>query len=153
MLDARSPLVDVTTVSGPGVTLSESAGFTLTQISGDDGVLRKASKGTALRIAPKQVWLIDAQPAATKGLFITPLSSSRTRFLLEGAKSRDVLARCAFIDFEMLKQGHFVTTGIHHTPVLIHCIGEHSFHIYAMRTFAVSVWEWVADAIKGLKHD
>ncbi len=37
-------------------------------------------------------------------------------------------------------------TGIHHTPVLIHCTGENSFHIYALRTFALSLWEWLVDA-------
>jgi sarcosine oxidase gamma subunit len=30
--------------------------------------------------------------------------------------------------------------------VLVHCVGENRFEIYALRTFAVSVYEWLADA-------
>jgi sarcosine oxidase gamma subunit len=36
--------------------------------------------------------------------------------------------------------------------VTIHCIGENSFHIYALRTFALNVWEWLCDVAEGLEH-
>ena len=42
--------------------------------------------------------------------------------------------------------GQFALTGIHHTPVLVHRSGEQRYEIYAMRTFALSVWEWLSDA-------
>jgi methylglutamate dehydrogenase subunit D len=58
------------------------------------------------------------------------------------------------IDFDAahFKPGHFVMTGIHHTPVTIHCVSENSFHIYALRTFARNVWEWLCDVAEGLDH-
>jgi heterotetrameric sarcosine oxidase gamma subunit len=37
-------------------------------------------------------------------------------------------------------------TGLHHTPVLLHCTAEQRFELYAMRTFAMNVWEWLEDA-------
>jgi sarcosine oxidase gamma subunit len=37
-------------------------------------------------------------------------------------------------------------TGIHHTPVLVHCTNENRFEIYALRTFALSVHDWLTDA-------
>ena len=50
--------------------------------------------------------------------------------------------------------GQFALTGIHHTPVLVHRSGEQRYEIYAMRTFALSVWEWLSDAALplGLRH-
>jgi methylglutamate dehydrogenase subunit D len=48
------------------------------------------------------------------------------------------------------KPGQFVMTGFHHTPVTIHCIGDNSFHIYALRSFALTVWEWLCDAAEGV---
>jgi sarcosine oxidase gamma subunit len=37
-------------------------------------------------------------------------------------------------------------TGIHHTPALVHCTSENRFEIYALRTFALSVHDWLTDA-------
>jgi sarcosine oxidase gamma subunit len=30
--------------------------------------------------------------------------------------------------------------------VLVHCAGENRFEIYALRTFALSVYDWLTDA-------
>jgi methylglutamate dehydrogenase subunit D len=168
MLDARSPIgVDIS-VEREGVVLTGAAGFTLTQVAGEDKVLKKAlgklpaKVGTAVehdgrtlfRIGAKQIWILGDALTSSEGLYITPLSSGRTRISLEGPRARDVLAACALIDFSSreFKPGHFVMTGIHHTPVTIHCIGENSFHIYALRTFALNVWEWLRDISQGLHH-
>jgi len=40
----------------------------------------------------------------------------------------------------------FAMTGIHHTPVLVHCVSDNRFEIYALRTFALSVHDWLTDA-------
>jgi heterotetrameric sarcosine oxidase gamma subunit len=166
MLEMRSVLGDTKPVSHHGMTMMEAAGFTLTQVAGEEKALKKAlgklpaAVGKMLelddrqlfRIGPKQFWVVGPQPVASEGVFVTPLSSSRARFLLQGAGARRVLAACALIDFEPseFKPGQFVLTGIHHTPVMIHCVGANSFHIYAMRTFAESVWEWLDDVMKGV---
>ena len=168
MLDAQSPLgVDVR-FERNGVTLSEDTSFTLTQVAGDDKAIKKAlgkiptKVGTAIdhdgrtlfRIGAKQFWILGEAPSASDGIYITSLSSGRTRIFLEGPRARDVLAACALIDFNPreFKPGHFVMTGIHHTPVTIHCIAENSFHIYALRTFALNIWEWLCDIAEGLDH-
>ena len=44
--------------------------------------------------------------------------------------------------------GAVALTGIHHTPVTVHCTGENSFDIYSMRTFAVNVWDAITDAAR-----
>jgi methylglutamate dehydrogenase subunit D len=168
MLDARSPLGTDAKFERNGVTLTEASGFTLTQFAGEDKVLKKSlgklpvKVGTVvehqgrslLRIGAKQFWILGDAPVASEGIYITPLSSGRTRILLEGSKAREVLAACALIDFRPthFKSGQFVMTGIHHTPVLIRCISENSFHIYALRTFALNVWEWLRDLAEGLTH-
>jgi methylglutamate dehydrogenase subunit D len=166
MLDVVSALASVQSIVVNGAALSEEAGFTLTQVAGGDKDLKKAlgklpSKvgialdhdgRTLLRIGPKQIWILGAAPEPTNNCYITPLSSGRTRIALSGAGARDVLSSCAAIDFHPseFKPGQFVLTGIHHTPVTIHCIGENEFHIYALRTFARAVWDWLEDAAKGM---
>jgi sarcosine oxidase subunit gamma len=166
MLEAHSPLGAAARLEQPGVLLEEAADFTLTQMAGEVSALKKllgkipGKIGVAqehdgavfFKTGPKQLWIIGNAPTAADGVYVTALSSSRTRIALSGGRARDVLAASAPIDFheKHFKPGHFVMTGIHHTPVLIHCTGENSFHIYAMRTFALAVWEWLCDAAEGL---
>jgi len=54
------------------------------------------------------------------------------------------------LDFhpEVFRVDHFALTGIHHTPVLIHRTAEDRYDIYALRTYAMTVWEWLTDAAK-----
>lgn len=166
MLEARSPLGVAMRFERLGVVLEEAADFTLTQVAGEVSALKKlfgkipSRVGVAqehdgavfFKTGPKQLWLVGEMPAAAEGVYMTSLSSSRTRIALSGERARDVLAASAAIDFheKHFKPGHFVMTGIHHTPVLIHCVGEDAFHIYAMRTFAQAVWEWLCDSAEGL---
>lgn len=167
MLDAHSPLHHVTAFEANGILIAEEGGFELCQYAGDEKILKKllgkmpAKVGIALvhedrcmfRIAPRQVWVLGAEVSSATGLYKTQLSSGRCRLRLEGAKVRELLLVCAAIDFDAtkFKPGHFVMSGIHHTPVVIHCIGTDSFHIYVLRTFALTVWEWLTDAATGLE--
>jgi methylglutamate dehydrogenase subunit D len=169
MLEARSPLTSPETIAKNGITLTEAPDFALTQVAGDDKALKKAlgklpkDVGKALehegrmllRVGPKQIWVLGDAVNAEAGVYVTLLSSGRTRFLLEGPRARDVLSASALIDFQLsqLKPAQFVMTGIHHTPVLIHCVSAESFHIYALRTFAQNVWEWLGDIAEGLRND
>ena len=172
MLDARSPILSASAFEAKGITIREEGGFALTQVAGFGKGFEKplaeavgklpARLGeaathdafTVMRTGPHQFWLVGN--AAPEGLpaecLVTPLSSARCRIRLEGAHARRTLARAAQIDFSTnaFKPGRFVLTGIHHTPVLIHCVGADAFHVYAMRTFALAVWEWLVDAAEGL---
>jgi methylglutamate dehydrogenase subunit D len=166
MLEARSPLGAAARFERFGVVLEEAADFTLTQVAGEAAALKKllgkipgkigvaqAHDGAVFfRTGSKQLWIVGKALEAAAGVYVTPLSSSRTRLALSGYRARDVLAASAAIDFhdKHFKPGQFAMTGIHHTPVLIHCVGENSFHVYAMRTFALAVWEWLCDAAEGL---
>ena len=174
-LAARSPLATVSAYAAPGISIAEDGNFTLTQIAGFGrafekplaavvgklpvkvGIATSTDTFTVMRVAPRQFWCIgDNAPAGLPSeCLVTPLSSSRCRIKVEGENARTVLSRCAPVDFDdhSFKPGHFVMAGIHHTPVLIHCISANAFHLYAMRTFALGVWEWLVDAAEGLNHE
>ena len=161
MLNRSSALASAKSFIGDGLNIVEASGFILTQYAGSEKELKKAlgkipsrvgvalehNGQTQMRITPTQIWLIGG-PLKTDACITTPLPSSRTRIALEGKNARSVLAKLSAIDFhpKHFKSGMFVQTGIHHTPALIHCTGENTFHIYALRTFALSVWETVTDA-------
>jgi heterotetrameric sarcosine oxidase gamma subunit len=164
MLDTHSALGAMAAFERDGLRISEAAGFELTQVAGDENDLKVAlgklpgfgvalaqKDRTVFRVAPSQVWVVGKAPEA-KNCFVTPLSSGRSRFLVEGATARDVLASCAAVDFsgEAFKPGSVAMTGIHHTPALIHCVSENTLHVYAMRSFALSVFEWLCDAADGM---
>jgi heterotetrameric sarcosine oxidase gamma subunit len=164
MLDATSALGGETAFERDGVRIAEVRGFELTQIAGADkdlaaclGTLPAFGKAVQqegrvlFRVGPSQYWVVGHLPEA-KSCYLIPLSSGRSRFMIEGVQARDVLASCAAIDFslEAFKPGSVAMTGIHHTPVLIHCVSENTYHVYAMRSFALSVYEWLCDAGEGL---
>ncbi len=122
------------------------------------GRVGEAGSRRIFRTGPAQFWITapaadnlaarlqEAVPA-TMGA-VTPLSHSRTRIFIEGEPAREVLARSIPLDFHpaAFAIGQFALTGIHHTPVLVHRSAGQRYEIYAMRTFALSVWEWLADA-------
>ena len=98
---------------------------------------------TIFRIGPAQFWIVgpetdDAASRLHGQCAVTPLSSSRVRIALEGAPAREVLAKLMPVDFHpsVFTPGTVALTGIHHTPVTVHCTGETAFDIYAMRSFA-----------------
>ena len=167
MLDSHSPLEGVAQFELSGISIVEDGDFQLWQYAGDEKELKKtlgklpARVGAALehdnrrvmRIGPKQIWAVGNEIPEATGIYKTNLSSGRCRLRMEGAKARDVLQACAIIDFHksQFKPGQFAMTSIHHTPVTIHCIGENIFHVYALRSFSLAVWEWLVDAAKGLR--
>ena len=167
MLEIRSALADAKSFSHPDVSLTEAPDFVLTQLAGSDkdlqkclgklpgkvGVVLEHRDFQVLRIAPHQLWVLGDAPKTASGVYATSLSSGRTRIALSGSRARELLSACAAIDFhpDNFKPGHFVLTGIHHTPVLIQCIGEDTFHIFGLRTFAQNLWEWLCDVAEGLE--
>jgi hypothetical protein len=161
MLDRRSALVSAKPYISNQLTIAEAPYFVLIQFSGADKDLKKVLgrlparigifQDDLMRVSTKQIWSLG-DPVDAPNCFVTPLSSSRTRIEISGAPVRDVLAKCAAIDFHRneFKPGTFVLTGIHHVPVLIHCDGADLFYIYVLRTFALNIWEWLCDA--GLEY-
>jgi len=113
-----------------------------------------------LKTGAEQYWIItrdtdDVVPGLQQAIApqmgaITSLSHSRTCIFIEGPHAATVLAKGVPLDFhpEVFRVDHFALTGIHHTPVLIHRTAEDRYDIYALRTYAVTVWEWLTDAVK-----
>lgn len=164
MLEQRSPLGGDAHFEIDGLQLSEAANFNLIQYAGDErtlqrelgveaafGKVEKSEGRSFIRINNKQVWVIGKE-LDTRHCYVTRLTSSRCRIALEGEKARALLASCAAMDFSRASfgTGAYAMTDIHHTAVLIHCTNPESFHIYVMRTFALSTWEWLVDAASGL---
>ena len=175
MLERRSALATARPFVSATLEIRESAGFALIQVAGLSADFEKTLKAvvgplpksvgvakvqdgrTLLRVGPSQFWVIGAAgddiAAALSGIgAVTPLSHSRTRIALAGAPARDLLAKLVPLDFHprVFAPGSFAMTGLHHTPVLIHCTGKTSFDVYALRTFAMSVWDAITDA--ALEH-
>jgi methylglutamate dehydrogenase subunit D len=175
MLERRSALATARPYTSAALEIRESPRFALVQVAAlstdfekrlksvlgplpKSVGLAKAQDGrTLLRVGPSQFWVIGAADddiaAALSGLgAVTPLTHSRTRIALAGVPAREVLAKLVPLDFhpKAFTPGNFAMTGLHHTPVLIHCTGKASFDVYALRTFAVSVWDAIADA--GLEY-
>ncbi len=171
MLERRSALANVKPYASSLLQMGEVRGFSLIQAAGlgknfeksiaphtgplpaDAGIAVESNGRTIMRVGPQHFWFVgpEEDDLAVKlgGLCaVTPLSHSRTRFFLKGAPARDVLAKGIPLDFHKsaFKPDQFAMTGLHHTPVLVHCVGGNRFELYALRTFAVTVWEWLADA-------
>ena len=160
MLERRSALAAALPYRSSVLQMGEAGGFSLCQVFSKEALL-PAKVGTAgeymgctvLRVGPSQFWFIaphtDDLAAELKGLgAVTPLSHSRVRIFLEGDVARDVLAKGIPLDFHKsaFEPGMFAMTGLHHTPVLVHCVSDSRFELYALRTFAISLWEWLTDA-------
>jgi heterotetrameric sarcosine oxidase gamma subunit len=111
------------------------------------------------RTGPEQFWIVaprsrdDVERSLATALHgqraaLTSLSHSRLRIFIEGPAARQVLMKNVPIDFydAAFPVDAVAITGVHHTPVLIHRIAGVRYEVYAMRTFALSVWEVIVDA-------
>jgi len=170
MLERRSALASAKPYVSAKLAINERPGFTLTQVAGTEEriasvtgplpekVARAQVNGphVIFRIGPSQFWIVgpetDDVAARLQGhAIVTPLSSSRVRITLDGAPARRVLSMLVPVDVHqtVFTPGTVALTGIHHTPVTVHCMAENTFDIYVMRTFAQNVWEVVTDAALG----
>ena len=171
MLERRSALASASPFSWAALTLGDVRGFTLTQIAvfdkaseaviaGVTGALPQEntlaieSNGrTIFRTGPHAFWCVgpdedDLAQRLRGSAIVTPLSHSRTRISVEGSAARAVLLKGIPLDLHesVFTPGKFAMTGLHHTPVLLHCVSPNRFELYAMRTFALNLWEWLEDA-------
>lgn len=118
------------------------------------GTVARVGERQLLKTGAEQYWIITRDedhfaptiPAAIGA--VTSLSHSRTCIFIEGEGAGAVLAKGVPLDFhpDCFRIDGFALTGLHHTPVLIHRSGVLRFDIYALRTYALTVWEWLEDA-------
>jgi methylglutamate dehydrogenase subunit D len=167
MLDRRSALASARPYASAVLQIGEARGFSLLQVAGPAkaispitgklpakvGVVTQNDGRILMRTGENQFWIIgpenDGIASKLDSIAIfTPLSHSRTRIFIEGSPARDVLSKVVPLDFHpsVFKPNMFAMTGIHHTPVLVHCTSENRFEIYTLRTFALSVYDWLTDA-------
>jgi sarcosine oxidase subunit gamma len=171
MLERISALASARPYVSSSLTIAERPGFTLTQVAGLDADFEAKLTATAgplpegigraqvngdrviFRIGPAQFWIVEPEAGTTPALLdgvgaVTPLSHSRVRISIAGAPARDVLSMLIPVDLHetVFTPGSVALTGIHHTPVTVHCTGDSGFDIYVMRTFALNIWEVVTDA-------
>ena len=112
-----------------------------------------------MRTGPEQIWIIGpgetlaAEPALRAAIdpgtgVLTPLSHSRSWLFIEGPQARDVLAKVIAIDLltDRFAVDQFAMTGLDHTSVLLHRSATDRYEIWVLRTFALTVWDWLADA-------
>jgi len=79
---------------------------------------------------------------------VSDLSHGRVILKLEGEAAARVLATSvAFdLDFSVFPSGRVAQTMIHHIDVVIHRRAETHFELWALRSFAESLAEWLLDA-------
>jgi len=118
----------------------------------------------AFRVAADQFWILTPDTARLSDLAaavhpdvgsVTTLSASRTRILVEGAAARDVLGRLVAIDLDTnaFPIGHHAQTGMHHVGGLLFRAGAERYEFFALRSFAASTWELLADAALPFGYD
>ena len=129
------------------------------------GTVVEAGTRRIFKTGPEQFWILapasDTLAARLQAVVtpatgaVTPLSHSRSRIFIEGDPAGEVLAKGIPLDFHpaVFTIGQFALTGLHHTPVVVHRTGKARYEIYAMRTFALSVWEWLTDAALPFGYD
>lgn len=170
MLERRSALASAKPYVSANLRIAERPGFTLTQVAGAEEKIASVTGPlpqkvahaqvngalTIFRIGPAQFWIVGPETDDTASRLqghcaVTPLSSSRVRIAIEGAAARRVLSMLIPVDVHetVFTPGTVALTGIHHTPVTVHCTGENAFDIYVMRTFALNAWEVITDAARG----
>jgi methylglutamate dehydrogenase subunit D len=99
-----------------------------------------------LKTGLRQYWLFGKSADVPSELgAATDLSHSRVRLALDSPDAWRQLMGAVPIDLapSIFGIGHFAMTGIHHTPVLLWRTGETRYEIFALRTFAASVEDWI----------
>jgi len=118
------------------------------------GTVVRVSERQLLKTGTEQYWIITragdrfAPVIPAEMGAVTSLSHSRTCMFIEGEDAGAILAKGVPLDFhpESFRIDQFALTGVHHTPILIHRSGAQRYEIYALRTYALTVWEWLEDA-------
>jgi methylglutamate dehydrogenase subunit D len=109
------------------------------------------------RLSPEAFWIVTTQPKVISGLgravtadvgTVTDLSHGRVRLALQGPQARAVLAAGISVDLHprSFAVGAFAQTALQHAAVLLERCAPDRYELYVLRTFAVSVWEWLLDA-------
>lgn len=114
------------------------------------------SRGQYWADTPDFAWLTDLSRAIPPDAgAATPLSYSRVRMAVQGPAARALLARGIAVDLHpsVFRVGDFTQTGLHHTGVLLERSAENRYELFALRSYAASIWEWLIDAALPFGYD
>lgn len=109
------------------------------------------------RTAPDACWIAAAEATLEAELArrvlpqagtVTPLTHSRVRIGISGPAAASVLSRGIAVDLhpQAFRVGAFAQTALHHTGVLLERSAPERFELCVLRTFAATIWDWLADA-------
>lgn len=116
----------------------------------------------AFKVGPEHFWIAgpeDTSAASLRGAVlpdigsVTSLSHGRARLFIEGTAAREVLSKGIALDLhpEVFQVDACALTELQHTPVLLHRTGQDRYELYVLRTYAIWIWEWLTDAVKGCR--
>lgn len=114
------------------------------------GMCETGGKGAVMRIAPLVWWMIGADVVpgdvpVDQGTTLD-MTDNRKRFVISGARARDVMMRLAPLDFreKAFPVGKVASTTAHHMSVQI-VRRDGAFDVYATATFAPAFAEVLAE--------
>ena len=121
------------------------------------GAVQRTAAACLYRTAPDAYWAVAPEPTVISRLHaavpsragtVTSLSHSRVRLRVEGPAAPAVLACGISVDLHprSFAVGAFAQTALHHTGVLLERCAPQRYELYVLRTFALSIWEWLLDA-------
>jgi heterotetrameric sarcosine oxidase gamma subunit len=128
------------------------------------GQVQRRGAASLYRTAPDAWWVVTPQPQVISQLAsavpvaagtVTALSHSRVRLAVDGPGARAVLAGGISVDLhpQAFPVGAFAQTALHHSGVLLERCAQDRYELYVLRTFALSVWEWLLDAALPVGYD
>lgn len=130
---AAAAAAGVPEAPGPGGTLAGSA-------------------ATLMRIEPLKWWIVAATPIDRPALdgqdgTVLDLSHARTVIRVEGPDTAALMARLVSLDLRArsFPEGAVASTGLHHSGVTL-TRREGGIEIFALRSYALSIWEHVAES-------
>jgi heterotetrameric sarcosine oxidase gamma subunit len=104
---------------------------------------------TAIWIGPRR-WLLVGEGAgrllAGSSAVLVDQSHGRTLIRVAGPRRRDVLGKGTGIDLERFEQGAAAVTLLGHVSVVLHAVAEDAVDVYAPRSLALTLWEWLFEA-------
>lgn len=96
--------------------------------------------------------LMSALAGQGVGGAITDATHARCRIRLHGPGTREVLASGIAIDLQasVFPPGRSTTTAFRDIEVLLHATAEDAFDLYVLRSYALTLWEWLCDVSERL---
>ena len=127
------------------------------------GAALEVARTTVLRLSVDQYWVVTREASLVAGLAgampagvgcVTPLPG-RIRLTVEGPQVRSLLCQGIALDLHprQFAVGRVALTELQHSAVALLRTGESRFDLYILRSFAVSIWDWLIDAALPMGYD